>query len=152
MSENGWKKHKMLRNGWSEIAVPRHMYDAISAENKVGSWCTVFAVSTNAGKELQICTGRTEHPTRNFEEKNPRRSNYGEDATGLGLTVRSYSIAKQTQRTPQGRRRRGQPGNTWKRYLEKGCGQRASDAGRWRRQHKSELDVDNYRPVLHWQR
>jgi len=47
---------------------------------------------------------------------------------------------------PQGHRGRGRPRNTWKRDLERECGQRAlGSAGRkWRRQNKTEESGDKW--------
>jgi len=71
----------------------------------------------------------------------------------LGHTLRRNddSITKQMlQWTPQGHRGRGRPRSTWKRDLEKEMkemwtsGYKYTAEGRWRRQHKTELDGDKW--------
>ena len=58
---------------------------------------------------------------------------------------RNVSITKHV--TPQGHRGRGEPWNTWRRDLEKEmwtAGYKYTAGGRWRRQHKTELDGDKW--------
>ena len=60
------------------------------------------------------------------------------------------------QSTPQGHRGRGRPRNTWKDIWRKRCGQQytSTAGGRWRRQHKTELDGDisGLWPMFHRER